>query len=265
MQLIRPAETPNWRGYHGTRDRAGPGIGAVRAFVLVAGACGCRSSSATATASGARRAPSGCTGARRGAQTAPPASTRSPSGPGSQGHGPRLKPTRGDRRHQQTRTGGRYRAARRPRLAWADGGSNRRFPSQRPALRPPRAVVAGGRGVRVCLRLPRHRGPDCPPRGRRVTPRGSIPTGNGVLRAGPGEPLAGRTALGVASRTIRPLVTFAQIADAHVTDEESPARVEMLDRLGPPFTSAFRPQEALTPFVLGRHRRHRSTGFARPR
>lgn len=44
------------------------------------------------------------------------------------------------------------------------------------------------------------------------------------------------------------LAYFGQMTDLHMTDEESPARVEFLDWRGSAFTSAWRPDEALGPF-----------------
>jgi 3',5'-cyclic AMP phosphodiesterase CpdA len=67
--------------------------------------------------------------------------------------------------------------------------------------------------------------------------------GDGFLERGRGEPLTGREGG-------RVLATFGQLTDTHVRDEESPARVPFLDRLGPPLTSTFRPQEAFSTQVL---------------
>lgn len=76
------------------------------------------------------------------------------------------------------------------------------------------------------------------------------PTGSGELAVGPGEPLRDRTdLLGRGTRAPAPgrtVGTVAQLTDPHVRDTASPARVPFLDRLGPPFTAVFRPQEPLT-------------------
>jgi 3',5'-cyclic AMP phosphodiesterase CpdA len=76
------------------------------------------------------------------------------------------------------------------------------------------------------------------------------PDGDGALTPAPGEPLVDRRDVGGAGRPGAVLATFAQLTDTHVRDEESPARVPFLDRLGGAFRSTFRPQEALSTQVL---------------
>jgi 3',5'-cyclic AMP phosphodiesterase CpdA len=74
--------------------------------------------------------------------------------------------------------------------------------------------------------------------------------GDGALERGPGEPLRDRTELGGGGTPGEVLATWAQITDTQVRDEESPARVPFLDRLGGPFRSTFRAHEALSAHVL---------------
>ena len=74
--------------------------------------------------------------------------------------------------------------------------------------------------------------------------------GDGRLARAPGEPLLDRTELAPRGGALREVARIGQLADTQVRDEESPARVPFLDRLGPPVTSTFRPQEAVSAQVL---------------
>ncbi len=76
------------------------------------------------------------------------------------------------------------------------------------------------------------------------------PAGDGQVRVLPGEALVHRDDLGGRADLGRLLGTLGHLTDAHVLDASSPARVTFLARLGPPFQSTFRRQEALTVQVL---------------
>lgn len=74
-----------------------------------------------------------------------------------------------------------------------------------------------------------------------------------TLRFGPGWKRVVREDLAEAQRgrsvRRRTISYFAQLSDFQLADEESPARVETLDQDSSPFTSAWRPQEALVPHL----------------
>jgi hypothetical protein len=76
--------------------------------------------------------------------------------------------------------------------------------------------------------------------------------GDNLLEYGPREDLTIRADL-VGSPVHAPaarVIRFAQMTDTQLVDEESPARVEFVDRLGGSFNGAYRTQEGLLPFVL---------------
>jgi metallophosphoesterase (TIGR03767 family) len=84
---------------------------------------------------------------------------------------------------------------------------------------------------------------------------GDKTTGFQFLRPGPGQGFTVREGVGAGAApgresTRRSLAFFAQLSDFQLADEESPARVEALDPLGPPVESAHRPQEALIPHMV---------------
>jgi 3',5'-cyclic AMP phosphodiesterase CpdA len=73
---------------------------------------------------------------------------------------------------------------------------------------------------------------------------------NGVLGRARRERFVDRTELAPKARVRGRVALLAHITDAHVRDEESPARAPLLDRLGGQLSSTFRPQEALSAQTL---------------
>ena len=92
------------------------------------------------------------------------------------------------------------------------------------------------------------------PRTQPDKPRATIVDRNhdNRLEYGPRESIQLRTDLAQrgSGGTARQLIFFAQMTDTQLLDEESPARVEFVDRIGPPYEAAYRPQEGLLPMVL---------------
>ena len=89
------------------------------------------------------------------------------------------------------------------------------------------------------------------------------------LRTGPGQDFVVREGVGATARAERlkkrrSFAYFAQLSDFQLADEESPARVELLDQVASEFSSAWRPQEALMPFVIDASIRQVNAHMASP-
>jgi hypothetical protein len=87
---------------------------------------------------------------------------------------------------------------------------------------------------------------------QRIVPAGA--SGFDQLTLGPGEPYVVReegfgAAEGGREKRRTSVAYFGQLSDFQLADEESPSRVEVIDPFGAPFEAAFRPWEALEPFI----------------
>ncbi len=85
-----------------------------------------------------------------------------------------------------------------------------------------------------------------------------VATADGRLTCAPGEPVAVRDDLAAASparaSTRSPLASFFTLADPSIVDEESPLRVEYLDKCGTTgMDRAFRPHETMIPALAAAH------------
>jgi metallophosphoesterase (TIGR03767 family) len=93
-----------------------------------------------------------------------------------------------------------------------------------------------------------------PPTTEQQTIDGDAAAAYSGLTTAAGWPRVVRTDLAPAqadrAKRRRSLTYFAQLTDFQLADEESPKRVEFLDADGTPFTAAWRPQEALEPFII---------------
>lgn len=80
-----------------------------------------------------------------------------------------------------------------------------------------------------------------------IVPKGTMGAKKKQLKYGPGQERVTRSLIeNFPKGPGTGLVAFRQISDVHTVDEESPARVEWADNCGPAYTSAYRPQEAMS-------------------